>query len=99
MTEKTREELCGSCGVRQDREREIIELRSQVRRLKAAWQPIESAPKDGTLIFGWHKEWELPCCVLWQRFYPIGSEAWCFPDDGLCDVPPTYWLPVPLLPC
>lgn len=54
MAERTREELCGSCGVRQDRERQIGELSSQVYALRAvqSWQPIKTAPR-GTDAFFW----------------------------------------------
>lgn len=44
------------------------------------WQPIETAPKDGTVIDVWLDSWTGPervCDVFWGRYWPdvIGSET------------------------
>jgi hypothetical protein len=32
------------------------------------WQPIETAPKDGTVISVFHKLWKLPISVKWTKY-------------------------------
>ena len=55
------------------------------------WQPIESAPRDGSFILGFAIGWIIPRMVKW-----IG--CWC--DFTKLDprVNPTHWLPLPELP-
>jgi hypothetical protein len=31
-----------------------------------AWKPIDTAPKDGTLILCWRKGWDHPCLLRWK---------------------------------
>ena len=53
------------------------------------WQPIESAPKDGTTIMAWGPGWASPGTILWDGswrislcpFLPVSEER-----------PPTLWL-------
>lgn len=35
------------------------------------WKPMATAPKDGTLILAWNKNWGVPIAVRWQK----GSKA------------------------
>lgn len=71
----------------------------------SAWQPIETAPKDGTWILGvrQYKQqsgkpdvWTIPTSLLWH------DGRWCQGCD--CDwdfkqeVKPTHWMPLPQPP-
>ena len=64
------------------------------------WQPIETAPKDGTVILQWH-----PCGNLWPAYYLIvqwspSCEAWMSPidTDSSYFFPGTHWMPLPAPP-
>lgn len=35
------------------------------------WQPIESAPKDGSFIIGWHWDWQRPIILRWKTNHRI----------------------------
>jgi hypothetical protein len=67
--------------------------------LQVGWQPIESAPRDGTRILGWNK-WD---GVLVYEPYRYGSngqfEGWRSPLDheDTFDFP-THWQPLPSTP-
>jgi len=63
------------------------------------WQPIETAPKDGTVILGWRR---YPVAIRWHRSYQgfmwhaciLDSTMYemCFTgDDQLL----THWMPLP----
>ena len=67
----------------------------------SAWQPIETAPRDGTTMFVWwphwyhfpllayvaHHQWHLP-----DSSQPVGEQH---VDD---DHGPTHWMPLPPAP-
>ena len=63
------------------------------------WQPIETAPKDGTLILGW---WTIagsayaPHVVRFVADAPEGPN-W-FDDYGAPFSEPTHWMPLPPAP-
>lgn len=52
------------------------------------WQPIETAPKDGTRILGWRRGQIYPLIVWWDT----AAQWW-----GL-HMPPTRWQPLPAPP-
>lgn len=76
----------------------------------ADWQPIETAPKDGSVVLGWHPLWKFPQAVCWQRPSPLfddGShfgefDAWVFADwllhDHAGSIDLTHWMPLPTPP-
>lgn len=56
------------------------------------WQPIETAPKDGTRILVWSQEYggRGPLVLFWM------DEHWREPANLLSlRVPPTHWMPIP----
>ena len=72
-------------------------LKAEVERL-TKWQPIETAPRDGTEIIGRAGLWVEVTAFFkgtkpWER-----KEAWVTSndDDGYAqDFKPTHWLPLP----
>ena len=54
-----------------------------------AWQPIETAPKDGTWILCFGKLWTLPNLAQWSR----SRNCWQDMDHALWQV--THWMPLP----
>lgn len=57
----------------------------------SAWQPIESAPKDGTPILVW------PTPDYGNEFVRIGIDMWCNDTWWLSrhNMRPTHWMPLP----
>jgi len=76
------------------------------------WKPIESAPKDGTIIHVWAEGYEWPETVKWVDFEDdelkaeIGADGyWTYADELLADVVDsvepelwTNWRPLPSAP-
>ena len=61
------------------------------------WRPIETAPKDGTVILAFRA---LPCgpemsSVAWKHSeHAFGNSGWHYPEwNG-----PTHWMPLPSAP-
>lgn len=52
------------------------------------WQPIATAPQDGSQILGWYKGWSTPLIV----HYYTGLDRWS------TTMQPTHWLPWEMLP-
>jgi len=69
------------------------------------WQPIETAPKDGTVIDLWDGHYKHRVVnARWANHYwmngvPIREKSWGSNDrDGpFCDKP-THWMPLPKPP-
>lgn len=60
------------------------------------WQPIATAPKDGTHVLVWWEYWSRHPTVAWvDRFGRWVSEI-ALDENG--DHPPTYWQPLPSPP-
>lgn len=81
----------------------IAQLTARVAELEAAqgWQPIETAPKDGTIIFVEaydHARLTGPVhSGYWSPAYEGGPYAWVEDYDyKICD--PTHWMPLPQPP-
>lgn len=67
------------------------------------WQPIETAPKDGTRIHAWNGDYQTT--IYWYRApKPPYQPGWAqvqglrdeFYDDGMWN--PTHWMPLPAPP-
>lgn len=66
------------------------------------WQPIETAPKDGTEIWAYNGE---QARMYWAEGHGENFDyaLWVWSDDLLSDVDPspdqpTYWMPLPAPP-
>lgn len=76
---------------------------------KDAWQPIKTAPKDGTMILAWNAAHDTMAVVGWQRAYggcPYDEDHW--DDVGNKNAAPALffnanyfqqWMPLPAPPC
>ena len=68
-----------------------MKLGKEIERLKSEhWQPIETAPKDGTEILVWSNRGGVSC----SKFR---NQTWIFPG-GFPGVQPTHWQPIPPTP-
>jgi hypothetical protein len=69
------------------------------------WQPIETAPKDGTAVLVWPPTW-IGCisCAKWSedqhanRPRPFWSRFDSHSDSDSRSQPPTHWAPLPAGP-
>jgi hypothetical protein len=61
-----------------------------------AWQPIETAPKDGTEVLLWIKgDEESPRKGRWEERLDLRrGHKWCV-AYGWCEDTPTHWMPLP----
>jgi hypothetical protein len=55
------------------------------------WKPIESAPKDGTVILGHDPDWVDPVLIM---YFDAEKNKWeyLFPEDWPTN--PTHWMPM-----
>ncbi len=65
-----------------------------------AWRLIESAPKDGTEVFLWRKDWPCPIVSRWSdRGYGFWIATEYLLHDAMGDIEgATHWMPIPPLP-
>jgi hypothetical protein len=60
-----------------------------------SWQPIETAPRDGTMIDVWAWPGERIPDVSWREEWG----QWLHDDgNGLLSCVPTHWMPLPAPP-
>lgn len=68
------------------------------------WQPIETAPKDGTpiLVFSPYEKRDEPTNIIVARYGTAnGEEFWDYCEEmlsnvsGEIDPSPTHWMPLP----
>ena len=65
------------------------------------WQPIETAPKDGTVILACFDKWYHPMAVCWAAYHPNakGKACWRTSAIGGDKVEQlTHWMPLPSPP-
>lgn len=88
---------------------ELDRLKARVAEMEAGgWQPIETAPKDGTIIHVWADGYLWPETVKWERYDledadEIGEDGyWTFAEELLQNVTDdcgadlwTHWQPLP----
>ena len=63
------------------------------------WQPIETAPTDGTKILVCHIDLYRPITAQWSCYHPNrkGEETWREAGSRYI-VNPTHWMPLPEKP-
>lgn len=64
----------------------------------SAWQPIETAPKDGKRILAWLGPYYDACILRWASDADAERDAWIDYDHFAPDPQPTHWMPLPALP-
>jgi len=88
--------------VRDRKDQRIVELVQA----QSHWQPIATAPTDGSEILGFMHEWDIDYlgCLRFYR-YDDGSSGWrggSFrsdpPDNWTAFMRPTHWMPLPAKP-
>jgi hypothetical protein len=64
------------------------------------WQPIETAPKDGTTIVGWSKENGADILFYGMTEHDdVIEEGWLYHFDfQTWPTKPTHWMPLPKPP-
>lgn len=72
------------------------EAEAEITRLREAqgWQPIETAPKDGTPVLAWDEG--AVCIVTWVSGDSVDPDGWY--DVQRLDPAPTHWQPLPPAP-
>jgi len=90
-----------ACG-RTERERELENLRREIRRYKSAinwatdknWRSMDTAPTDGTHVLLWDGEFEVIGFYVGDSSWGHGWEVWCHCSD--CKpIDPIAWMPLP----
>lgn len=79
---------------------EIDRLQAEVKKLREEravakrphWRPIETAPKDGTRILAWTKDWLAPLTVSYY------GTRWSYTYEAVLRHQPTHWMFLPLPP-
>ena len=71
---------------------DMVELIAEVRRLRATWRPMDSAPKDGADVLVWLPNRKRPQIAHWAPF----AELWkAQGDGGYADNELGGWMPLP----
>ena len=60
------------------------------------WQPIETAPKDGTQILLWERQSRGPFMGWWHDGWPSLESYWT--DEAETEPDPTHWMELPERP-
>ena len=65
--------------------------------VELAWQPIETAPKDGTWVLGWAQSDSAPYLISWGRNHN-GDLLWRTQSFSFVGGYITHWMPLPAAP-
>ena len=93
---------CGDWSNARYAERSITELCNDVSaalrayqalRAQPAWRPIDSAPKDGTVIIAMGDGYEFPQSIYWHATGDRGQWVATWDHDIFTDA--THWMPSP----
>ena len=76
----------------------IGDVLAEVRGISDGWQPIGTAPKDGSEIWGFNGEQARMLCSEGEHW-----ALWVWADSSLADIDPspdqpTHWMPIPAAP-
>lgn len=76
-------------------ERDELKKQLAEARKDSSWQPIETAPKDGTVILACAHDWKRPTEMKWNNFTGLLTFM-----NGTHPMftPPTHWIPLPSTP-
>lgn len=78
----------------------IAELEAQVTVMQ--WRPIETAPKDGTMILVCNEGENLysPTSAVWASYHPNAEGKKCWRTSRICGdkLNPTHWMPLSTMP-
>jgi len=81
---------------------EIDRLKARIAELEAKWQPIETAPKDGTGFLAFerisNKHYTISVCVWENGSEGEGPYMVLFHQEKNIPVVPTHWVPLPDAP-
>lgn len=59
------------------------------------WRPIESAPKDGTVLMLWIPEYKYGVAF---GYWSETLKEWLDDEDGCAIKEPSHWMPLPAPP-
>jgi hypothetical protein len=78
---------------------EVVRLKAEVERMTKAvkWQPISTAPKDGTDILIAYRDGYFGCMSVALTCWGETSWRHLFSNEYITDTP-TCWMPIPLAP-
>ena len=62
------------------------------------WQPIETAPTDGTEVLICSPAWLAAGIGAWTPDALPGRALWTSDDGAIYEPPPTHWMPLPAPP-
>ena len=74
--------------MRQGHDQIVARLDARIAQLAKGWQPIDTAPRDGSMIVMRHKS-DTPFVGYWYRT----ESVWTDPNCGVRQ--PTHWTPLP----
>jgi hypothetical protein len=91
--ESARQDARSECEIAQTRlNKAVAEVARLTQEQSSGWQPIETAPKDGTWFLA-HEPGESMKAMRWDTDTRDKNHAWR--DHELLKYEPTHWMPLP----